>query len=311
MRRFLRRLFLFLLPLLAGFVCIFQLPVERNYVYHYNPGDCENRGAWMYERIFRDTTPVDIAFLGSSHTMTSINEMQVESLLLAQSGKRYHAANFGYCRNGEDLPVLFLEDLLCAKKPRLVVVEVRERISTNSHPLYPYYAPARELLDPPSFSQPAYFSNVYNGWLLRLAAFRNRLIPPADTVSFPGYSSYGFRFSDHTEELEELERAKASKLQPGPPTLFRRQLLRYPLAWMERMEQLARDHGAKICFVYMPSYGSPEKEPELKQFHEGNYLLPPDSILTRENFWRDPDHMNNAGAKAFSEWLAGRLAESL
>lgn len=299
----------FLLPLLLLTVFILRRDVERSFAYHYNPGDCENRGAWLYERIFQDTTPADIVFVGSSHTMTGIWDSEIESLLYVQSHQKLHVLNLGYCRNGEELPYILLKDLLQHKKPKLVIIEARENLSLNSHPVYPYFAQNEELLSPPSYWQPAYFSNVYDGWLTHLAGLRSDLFQKPDTVQADGYSPYGFRFSEHTDDPAELDKARDKRMKPRPATLFADELKKYPLAWTEKTEAIALASGARVIYLYLPSFGSPQKTPELMQILQSEKcLFPPDSVLSDKLNWRDPDHINNRGAREIAAWIAGELA---
>jgi hypothetical protein len=308
MRKFLAHIVLFLLPVFVVVVLVFYYPVERSFSYHYMPGDCENRSSWLYGRMLEDTTAADIVFFGSSHTMTGVQDMTLETLLTARTGKTVRVANLGYCRIGEELPYVLLKDLLRTKKPQLVVLEVRERISTSSQPVYPFLAERRDLLCPPSFAQQAYLPNVYNGWLLRLAALRTDLVGPADTVTLPEYSRFGYRFSGHTGDPSALAQVKANAKNERAPGFLHGAETHYPDRWIAQLEELAAENGITVCFLYLPSYGGFEKKPEFLASRPGGiFLLPPPGLLDDPSSWRDPDHLNNTGAAALTEWLAGEL----
>src|SRR5687767_9647068 len=109
MRKFILHTTLFLLPLLAGATIIFFLPTDRKRSYHYLTKDCEGRGAWMYRRIFERPEPVDVAFLGSSHTINGINDTLINQQLI---GKKMTACNLGYCRLGRDLQLVLIKHLI-------------------------------------------------------------------------------------------------------------------------------------------------------------------------------------------------------
>lgn len=308
MRKFLAHIALFLLPVFAAVTLIFFYPVSRSFSYNYMPGDCENRGAWLHARMLEDTTAADIVFFGSSHTMTGIQDMALETLLAARTGRTYRVANLGYCRIGEELPYVLLKDLLRTKKPQLVVLEVRERTSTSSQPVYPFLAEREDLVCPPSFAQQAYLPNVYNGWLLRLAALRTDVLGAADTVTLPAYSRFGYRFSEHTGDPAHLAQTKANAKKEHPSGLLRDVETHYPDRWIAQLEQLAAENGIQVCFLYLPSYGGLETNPEFLAARPGGiFLLPPPSLLDSPSCWRDPDHLNNKGAILLTTWLGEKL----
>lgn len=309
MKSFSRKLFLFLLPVAVLVAYIMSRDVKRDFAYHYNPCDCENRGAWIYDRIYKDSTPVDIVFLGSSHTMTGIQDVQLESLLVAKTGRNLHVLNLGYCRNGEEIPYVFLKDLLRKKKPSLVVLETREYLSLGSHPVYASMAETEDLLAPPSLYTPRYFPNLYSGWLTHLSQFRSDIFHRADTVKADNQSAYGYRFSDHTDDPANLEKTGRDRLRPRPEAFMADQLRKYPLAWTDETQKLAESKGAKVVYLYFYSFGSPEKKPELMKYKQAErFLLPPDSVFNDKQNWRDPDHINNRGAEELANWLCAELA---
>ena len=310
MKSFASKTVLFLLPVVLLVAFIMNHEVKREFAYHYNPCDCENRGAWVYDRIYKDSTPVDIVFLGSSHTMTGIQDAQIESLLYVRTGRLQHVLNLGYCRNGEEIPYVLLKDLVRKKKPRLVIIEAREKLSLNSHPVYASMAETEDLLAPPSLKSAGYFPNVYTGWLTHLSQFRSDLFGLADTVKAENYSHYGFRFSEKTDDPANLEKTAKEKLKPRPEPFLSEQLRNYPLAWTAETEKLAEENGAKVAYLYFYSFGSPQKRPELQQYQKDNtFLLPPDSVFTDKLNWRDPDHINNRGAAELANWLASELEQ--
>src|SRR6476661_964112 len=101
MKKFILHILLFLLPIVAGWVMVVSQSIDKKRAYHYLTEDGEGRGAWMYRRIYESKEPIDIAFLGSSHTINGINDTLINQLL-RDSGSTKTTCNLGYCRLGRD-----------------------------------------------------------------------------------------------------------------------------------------------------------------------------------------------------------------
>ena len=86
MARFIRHLLLFFSVLFIG---ISILPSNSSIRFKGLPDDCLNRASWIYNRIHENRTDIDIAFLGSSHTITGIND----SLIYHSFGNELEFAN--------------------------------------------------------------------------------------------------------------------------------------------------------------------------------------------------------------------------
>ena len=112
MKRLYKHIILFFLPVL---LLIIIVPVNKRQKYLGLENDCFNHAIWIYDRLYKNSKPVDIAFLGSSHTINGINDKLIEEEL-----KRYNmtAANFGYCRLGRNLSYVLLKEIIKTKKPR-------------------------------------------------------------------------------------------------------------------------------------------------------------------------------------------------
>jgi hypothetical protein len=63
-------------------------------------------------------------------------------------------------------------------------------------------------------------------------------------------------------------------------------------------------------FYYFPSYGRKYAKPREQETYEkyGKLLMPPREILENENYWYDANHLNQAGAKAYSSWMGKEVA---
>ena len=66
MKRFVRKIILFGLPLAGVLVWIFFIRTDREFCYNYVKGDCDQRGKLLYKKMYEDRRKVDYLFVGSS-----------------------------------------------------------------------------------------------------------------------------------------------------------------------------------------------------------------------------------------------------
>src|ERR1044072_4383675 len=192
MKKFLREIFFFILPLLA--VCVYILFSEpgRKTAWTGAKDDCENRGTYLWQRIFSDTTPVDVAFLGTSRTINDVVDTLIEREYRLHYKNDCHVVNLGYCRFGNEMQYVIAKDLFANKKPGLVIIEINEQMGTSSHPMYPYFASTEDILQPASFRNQSVPANYYNAFLARLTALRGDFYGIADSA-LQQFPSYGYR----------------------------------------------------------------------------------------------------------------------
>lgn len=288
---------------------LFALPYSTEFARHFIKNDCYNHGAWIFDRLTKNTTPIDVAFIGSSHTIHSFQEKKMESLL----NNRFHLANLGYCRFGRNLEYLFVKELLANKKPRLVVIEVHEDEPKNSHDIFPYLAGTKDLLVSPTLINRDYFSDVFKGASARLEQFKSQFIfqekyPDTDL------NSYGYGESNRIATEQELQKnsqgwRKWAKRRNSPE--IEQIQLKYPYSYLLKTIKLLKSKNIPFVFVYLPESGSKFKNPLRMDFYEryAQVLILPDSILDDPANWMDDMHFNDNGAAQVSEWMAQKLTE--
>lgn len=292
MRKFILHILLFLLPvaLLMGWFLRQEIP--RRDQYAYLRGDCSNQGIWIYDRIYRNPEKIDVAFLGTSRMMNSVSDriLSLDSL----SGKTY--ANLGYCRPGRNLQYLILHDLLSAKKPSAIVLEIRERESRVSHPIFPNLATPAQLFESFSWNHPAFFEDVYPAFLTRYDLLKSRFW--GDTIPYhynPGL--YGHSCSEDTIAPDQIG-------IPNPPDQSIPPLAK---KYLEKIATECKSAGVKLYFLYLPGAHKESSRPSLMDTYNrlGTLLIPPDSIIANPDLFYDADHFNRAGSNTISEWLKG------
>ena len=107
--------------ILVLFITILQWPISKERMYKRLQNDCYGYAGWIYDRIYTNPNPVDIAFVGSSHTINGVDDKLINSKI---QGKQ--VTNFGYCRPGRNLDYLMVRDLIEKKHPELIILEMRE-----------------------------------------------------------------------------------------------------------------------------------------------------------------------------------------
>lgn len=286
------------------------------------------KGAWIYERLNFDPTPVDIAFLGSSRTMEGVDAATVEADL-ATDGVAAHVVNLALPSLGQDTPALLARMLAETKRPRIVFVETDYLVSRGSSPAFSLLATPQEALGAPF---------VVNEWLpanlLRIAARNLSLTWKRLTGQSAVFDPTAYRGAHWEDVLRvtgrdgRLGRARVTHMSiasfESEAAIWQGNLLRksrqyhdwawvelhYAETWQQRMLEALQTSGTHIVLLSMPPVGM--KEPPfhattLRQY--GEFWALPDLVAHDHTLWDNPTHMNYWGAEAYSHWLARQLRD--
>lgn len=255
--------------------------------------------------------PVDIAFIGSSHTIHAFQEKKMEEIL----GPDYHLANLGYCRYGRNLQFCILKMLLQYKSPKIIVIEVHEDEEKNSHDIFPYLADTKDLLDTPTLVNRDYFTDIFHGLISRLEFFKAKYIfreKPAEV----DYNPYGYGESDRIaldQELADNKKAWKNRLARKTMKEVEQIQLKYPIAYLNKMIKLIRDKNIQLVFIYLPESGSKLEIPRIASYYQklGPLLIPPQSEFDYPEYWMDASHLNDKGSAILSDWTVHKLKTEL
>lgn len=306
MRKFCRHIALFLLPLIAAGFLILNFEPERVSLWNSYPDDCDNRGQWIEDVIFDSPEPIDIAFLGSSHTINGIQDSLAGTLLSRNQNLR--AVNLGYCRFGPEMNLIVLRDLLEHKKPRLIVIELNETVITSSHPMYPYFSSNEDLI-PDNFFNQNVPANFYHGFLTRLTEIRNTCFNISVDEIRSGYNRFGYRGypSGAIPDLHVRDHVKVAS-----QGFIRRTELSYSFAWHERIKNLCNAHDCKVCYVYLPAFHEALQPLEgISEFERYGPVFIPGQDLRQKEYWRDQDHLNDLGSNQLTVWLCEQIKNTM
>ncbi|HBL77761.1 MAG: hypothetical protein A2W90_02365 [Bacteroidetes bacterium GWF2_42_66] len=295
---------------LAIVVLSFFIPLPRIFNYHFIKDDCYNHGAWIYDRIARNNTPVDIAIIGSSHAIHAFNEPVIEKEL-----DGINVANFGYCRMGRNLQYVLLKDILKYKNPKMVIIEISEEETKNSHDIFPYLAENKDLFFSKSAVNRDYFSDLYYGFITRLEAVKQIYIFRNDYPEVD-LSNYGYGSSDRVATANEINDNIENwnrRLKRRTNQTLKNIQLKYPKAYLKAMIRLLEEKNIQFCFVYLSEYGSKLDQPIDMEYYSktGSVLIPPKSLLANPELWMDDSHLNDRGAEIISTWIAKKITDSV
>ena len=331
----LRFLFYMLGTAIALLILLCLLPDNRYVRFQSLTDSAVVKVGWIYERLHFDPSPIDIAFLGTSHTVFGINSEVVERTCRNAGGKNCATVNFGLQHLGRDLHWILAREALETCAPRMLIIEVQESEPRAMHPAFPFLANPGDIVAAPILINTSYFDALVRLPLRQMTGFANARAPKLlgvrtqfDSKLYRGahwddtYSEQGSiehpivqpvpRIEVHTvAELEEQRRhlqARERRLLKLPAQLgwieYRANLL-----YLKKIILLARNKGVPVRFLYMPTFhGAPS--PDSDAFYQG--LAPvwrmPRQILDRPDLWLDVGHLNTKGADAFSKWLGEKIA---
>lgn len=294
MVRYFLRIVLFSLPIA---VVVILLPESDYLRYHGLEHECAGRSDWMYDRIYKNPKPVDIAFIGSSHTTNAVED----ALIMREGDSSVSVVNLGFCRLGRDFQYQLISDLLEHKEVKTIVLELREFEGKVSHPVFPYLSTTKNVFNARVFKNPDYFQNIWRHLVYKSQLFQDYLFQ--DSVQKRSYRDTGFPEWVETRVLQDNHPLVRSPLvrDDAIPT--------FPYHYLSLIKNLCDAKKVKLVFLYLPSYNCKTIPSfELTYNHLGKTLVVPDSILSNRNNWVDTEHFNHYGAVKLSRWL---LSEQL
>jgi len=290
------------------------------------------RAKWIYERIHFDTTPIDIAFIGTSHTQSGINSALVEATLTAHGDGR-KVVNFAVPHLGRDLQYLVGRELLNSRKVDTLVIEVQQTESRAPHPGFQRLADVSDILVTPIFintgvvdnlarlpmrQRDLFLKTIWPNWFGFTTVFNPKnydgahfddtyrlhgTVTPRTDIHPRSYFEKDLKkIRDEIKQKEQLaKKVEIDFISDNP-------LYRYNNIYFRDLLTLAEQHSVKVVFMYLPFLGA-DPEPDNRDLLEGRgRLVLPTTILTDEKLWQNADHLNFYGAQVLSLSLANSLA---
>lgn len=315
MKLFLKNILIFLSLPFLGWVLLFTMDYDREFAWNFIKGDCSDYGHWIYNRIYHHPKPIDVAFIGSSVTKSSVNDYFVEHWVQKQTGLDWHFANLSFCQYGRNLNYVILKDLLKKRTVKYVVLEVRQDENFGGHPMFPYLADTESMKGSPVFLNHAYFSDWYYAGVSRVEYWKQTLFYTKLAYEYTE-AEYGHAYWSQVVDSTLLEKVKQGELELHKRQEFpivRAINMQFPKYYIEKMSQLCKANEVELLFLYTPFYGGIEFMPKELKFYQkfGEVFIPPPDVFINKNNWADKTHINIHGAKPNSFWFADEFISYL
>lgn len=321
---------------LAVLVGICVLPHDRYLRFQSLTDSAVVKAGWIYERIHFDSTPIDIVFIGTSHTVFGIDSEMVERACRDAGGKNCGSVNFGLQHLGRNVHWLLAREVMQARKPRLLVVEVQETEFRALHPAFAPLADASDVVWAPLVINTSFLPDLVRLPLRQISIFAQSRAPSLFGVhrEFIPALYRGSHWNDTFVEMgslehpvahprprtdvisvAELERERAHSESADDarlrlPALLRPLEYRANFLYLEKVLNLAREKNIEVRFLYMPAFDG-ARTPVWASFYDRfapTWSIPRE-IVDRHELWLDVAHLNYAGATALSAWLGAQLAK--
>ncbi len=295
------------LPFL-GLVLLFNLDYDREFAWNFLKGDCSDYANWIYNRIYNNPKPVDVAFIGSSVTKSSINDFLLEKTFRKHSQLDWHFANLSFCQYGRNMNFVILKDLLTKKDVKFLVLEVRQDENRFGHPMFPYLADNETVLASHLLFNHDCFRDLYLASVSRVEYWKQRIF-----YKKPDYEKnerdYGHAYWNQVVDSTKLEVIGLGEVklhQKKEIPIFRSMNMQYPKYYIEKINRLCKTHDVELLFLYTPFYGGIGFPPKELAFFQrfGEVFIPPASFFEKKSNWADRVHINIHGANPNSIWFA-------
>lgn len=291
-----------------------------------------SKAKWIYERAVYDDTPIDIAFIGTSHTLNAVDSVKIENNIIKKTGSLKHVVNFAIPHLGRDMHKLITKLLIEKKLPEVILIEIRESEGRDQHPATHYLADGIDLLTAPLLVNQRYTGNLIRLPLRQSNLFLKTTFPEffhADTTfNVNAYKGAHFNFTTHypsgkSRDKEHtkfvLDELYAQRSQKHSYKLARdnelMNFINFNANWvnLRGAVELAKAKGVKVYFTYLPSYNSGSQPIDALIYEEMAPILYIKNAQTLGNpkHWYDFGHLNGVGAMAYSEEISALLIEEL
>jgi hypothetical protein len=288
------------------------------------------RVKWIYERIHFDQRPIDIAFIGTSHTQSGVNSGIVEAALAAQGDQR-RVVNFAVPHLGRDLQYLVARELLETRHLDTLVIEVQQVESRSPHPGFQRLATVTDIAAAPLFINTGVVDNLARLPMRQLELFAKTVRPGWFGIQ-PGFlpEQYEGLHFDDTYRLhgmqkprtevhprayfdKELTHIRADMAQKRSTSRYadlgplNNAMYRYNDIYLEKLVELAERHSVKLVFMYLPFLGADPTPQRQAWFAQHGDVIVPLAVIGDEKLWLNADHLNFYGANTLSAWLGETL----
>lgn len=286
---------------------------------------------WIYERTHFDPAPVDVAFVGASRTMLAISAPRLKADLAAR-GIVAEVVNFGVIGSGRNIHWLNLEELIVAKRPKLLVLEVNETPYPYGHQAFGPVAPNIEILAPPLLVLHDWPYHIVELPYRNLRMFAAMLFPDAlgipekfDPARYRGSApetTTTFRLPtgrlidmDKTVPRAKLEAgAREFEARPPPRRLPPAIAARWygdDQVYTQKIVDAAHARGIPVAFLFLPYFSGPTTIAAQDFYAARGTVLDGGFVSDQPDLYEGWAHLNRRGALVMTDWVADQIAPIL
>jgi hypothetical protein len=294
-------------------------------------GTIHANARWIFERIHFDPTPIDVAIVGPSRTQADVDAPRLAAELKAR-GLPDQIVNFSLPEAGRNINALIVEEVLKAKHPELIIVGVTEKPSRFGHPAFKFLAPAGDVVAPGYWSDANYFSDLIYLPYRQVRLFGADMAPgpsglsksfdPAryagpsiDTtgdVHLPdGTVKDGHDPASHAELMRGVRKLEHGAHRPLLSRTWADVEFGDERFYIRRICDLAKAHGAKVAFLFLPYYTGPDALQERSLYEGCGPVWDAGFLAPRADWYMDYGHLTRTGADHLTDWLAGPVTTAL
>jgi len=260
----------------------------------------------IHERIVANPKPIDVAFIGTSHTWNGVSDSEIESLL-STAGTSVAVANLASSWPGRDINLFLIKQLLRHKNPRLIILEIQEHEYRGGHGVLPYVANLSDMFCCRFFLDPHFPRNF-------LSYLKRQTLNSLTLILRGGSELVGADPADFGwMPLTRTGRPFHPALSSNTPSITRVKELgyvatsAYGLDVVRRIVRLARERRVDVAFLYLPEFAYANRPPvvSIRYYTElGPVLRIPATISKDPTMWFDKAHLNLDGSKLLAFKLA-------
>jgi hypothetical protein len=304
------------------------LPHER-YIRFQQLEGAYAKAKWIYERIHFDETPIDIVFIGSSHTYGGIDSELLEDSLNRIKGRKLHVVNFAIPEMGRNMDYLLAREVLNNRRIKLLVLEVTDEEKRKPHDKFYLLADTKDILFAPVLINLNYFNDLMRLPGRQLKLFIKSLIPwffsrknksikddkfkstfdiPKKVKAKSGQDGYTRDITHTLAYMEEIIQRRKTKARPnvlGPDLAWLE--YRYPRLYVDDIVSLAKEHEAVVRFLYLPYYSCKAKPLDLDRYKRMGKFWDPVKLRMDHTNFLDHAHLNWKGSRLLTHWILRQL----
>ncbi|HTV49709.1 MAG TPA: hypothetical protein VME21_00895 [Steroidobacteraceae bacterium] len=304
-----------------GFAIVASLlpenPYQRWQLLH---GTIHAGARWTYERSSFDPTPIDVVFLGPSRTRFGVDAPRLASALEAR-GLPHNVVNFSFLEEGRNINFATARMMFEHKRPKLVILGVIEKPHRFGHEAFKYLADRSSIVDCGFVGNFDYLPNLLYLPFRQMRLFAADLLPGGlglrrtfDAADYWGTSIDTVLGATAPAPRELTRAATAFKSNLHPPILpsrFADLEFGDERFYVAQIAALARRHGARVAFLFIPYYTGPTTIQELQFYRRYGPVMSAAFLASHAEWFADWAHLNRGGAHALSDWLVEPVAALL